>query len=255
MTKSYYFKSLLLSSAALSVLFVSCGSDGGEEEILTVSPTSVIMHYDESQQLTASGQIDFWTSDNEFVATVSPSGLVSGNHVGVTSIKAAKGTKSVFSTVEIKPRYNVFDTPVTDFGATKATIKSREKHTFSSERDNALLYIFSEGTHPCLASYAFQNNKLFAIYLYLKAGDYQAAGLHLLERYQPATLYDDAYFFMNGLTSASSNMMIMLETTTFSGSTMTCVAYGKWPMESSSSAKDTRSFFPETALPLNELFQ
>ena len=86
MKKMKFWSILLLMSVSLPLLN-SCGSDDDDDgaKPLSVSPASVSMKYDESQQLSASGATS-WRSENEFVASVDQNGLVKGRHIGSTDI-------------------------------------------------------------------------------------------------------------------------------------------------------------------------
>jgi hypothetical protein len=235
MKKLLYFCLALLVSAIVSVSFVSCGSDD-DDPGLSITPESVVMHYNDTKQLKSEGATS-WLSNDEFVATVDQKGVVTGGHVGTTQIVASNGKKSASATITITPEYDLYDTPITDFGASKSVIKSKERHELSSEKDSYLSYTYSEGNHPCLVTYNFDQNKLSTILVALKYSDYITAGYYLIERYQPFGKTDELYVFINSNKTDKATMGVSLGTMTISGSKITAIMYTPYPLNSSSSPR------------------
>lgn len=217
--------------ALLGVGFISCGGDDDDVK-LSISPESVSMYYEDTQQLTPSEKVDSWISENEFVAKVSSTGLVTGGHIGSTRIKAIQGNRTAYSTITINPKYNLFDTPVTDFGASMSSIKSKETHKLYSESDNIIYYTYAEGNHPCLVYYTFKNGKMSGIMAILKESDYATAGYYLLERYQPAGTTNGLFVFLNEKTKEKATMSVTLGLEKVSGSYVTGIMYLAYPDES-----------------------
>lgn len=235
MKKKLFLHSIaIMMVSMLCVNLSSCGSDDDSNELeLTVSPESVSLHYEETVQLQASDNVNTWMSENEFVATVNSSGYVTGGHVGTTRIKAAQGSRVGYSTITIVPKYNLYDTPITEFGATKATIKGMETHELSGETETSLLYRYTVGTHPCLVMYNLKSGRLDGIMAMLKYSDFVTAGYHLLERYQAASKTDDLFIFLNNNSPETATMAVTLGTQVIDGSTITAIVYMPWPLESS----------------------
>ena len=77
MKKTFRLAGLMLM-VITSFNFMSCGGDDDEPNI-SVTPTSVVMHYDDTQQLKAEGTTaTSWTVEDEFIASVEQTGLVKG---------------------------------------------------------------------------------------------------------------------------------------------------------------------------------
>lgn len=93
----------------------ACSSDDDEGSGIVVSPSSISLHYEETQQLKADGATS-WLSEDEFVASVDQSGLVKGGHVGTTKIIATNGSKKSACEVTITPKYYLFDEPLLRWG-------------------------------------------------------------------------------------------------------------------------------------------
>lgn len=118
--------SVKLASAALALFLAGCDKEEDKKvalQSITVSPPSVSLAVEETQQLTATpvpenaADVAFvWSSANEAVATVSQTGLVTAVSEGNTSVKVASSgiEKSVPVTVSLKS--------LTDFTVTPASI-------------------------------------------------------------------------------------------------------------------------------------
>ena len=65
MDKKFFFNVMAVVIAAIQcVVFSSCGNDDSEDLSLSVSPSSVTLHYDETVQLRVSGNADSWESEH-----------------------------------------------------------------------------------------------------------------------------------------------------------------------------------------------
>jgi hypothetical protein len=203
---------------------VSCGSDGDDDPGISITPSSVSMHYDDTKQLSAQGATS-WSSNDEFVAKVDQSGLVTGGHVGTTQIIASNGKKTSICDVTITPQYFLYDTPLLDWGISMTSVKSQETHELLSTKENNLMYNYTKGEIACLLTYNFENDKLRGIVVILNYSYYVDAGYYLLERYQPVAESEGMYVFLDALTKDKANTTIGLETTTISGSKVVSIIY------------------------------
>ena len=139
-------KLLLLTLLILPLAFASCGSDDEpnyKDQTLVVGSVYSIP-----------GGSTGWTSDNELIASVSTAG-VKAEHVGETYIR--NGNKSF--KVTVTPRFNTYEIPCLQFGASSSTVKSfMSGYTMISETDEILLYT---GKHPVsFVAYLFTNSAL-----------------------------------------------------------------------------------------------
>ena len=217
---------MCLMGAVLS----SCGDDESDDSPKTISiiPSSVNLYYEETQQLSASGATS-WSSENDFVAEVDSKGLVTANHVGSTNILASNGNVKGKCTVTVKPKYNCYDTPLLNWGASKNAISAAETHTKgSSSSSNHLYYQYTNGTTVAVVQYVFENNALKGINVIAPSSDYASIGLHLLERYQPIGKDDDSnFYFIDSMDLKLARNVLSLSLTTISSSNYTLVTYIK----------------------------
>ena len=148
---------------SLSQCFISCSKDddGETEQKVTITPTSITIHHDDTRQLSATNAKN-WSSDDDFVAEVDGNGVVTGGHIGTTIITAQNGTSHASCKVTITPKYNLYDTPILDWGATMSSIQSKETHTHSSSSSNTtmLSYDYSKNGSSYALFYFFEGGKI-----------------------------------------------------------------------------------------------
>lgn len=149
----------MLLCTAISFCFLSCSKD----EECSINTTSISLTSDGTYALIVSPSGDGWTfeSENDLIASVSSTGLITANYVGTTTIivkNEAKGF-SAKCTVTVNPIYLMFREPSTNFGATKSTIKAFEKRSLYKEDVGTLTYL-GENAFITSAIYLFENSIL-----------------------------------------------------------------------------------------------
>ena len=235
---------------ATSLSIVSCGSDD-DAKPLSVTPSSISMKYDESQQLSSSGA-NSWCSENEFVATVDQKGLVKGNHVGNTNIIASNGSSSGKCTVTITPKYNFFDLPVLNWGASETAIRNAETHGAAEKSGDYLLYGYSNGTIPVVVMYYFKNGALYSVNQ-LTASDYYAnAGLFLIERFQAIGESDGMYIFIDAMASKNAKTLAGLSYMTLSSKKYASITYISNTVSSNKVSRRSMSVIPSDVIKIAE---
>lgn len=218
---------IVVSLSYLSMMLVSCSKDNEELETkVTISPTSVSMYYDDVKQLSSSN-VTNWSSKNVFVADVDDKGLVKAAHVGTTQIIASNGQSSAVCEVIVKPKYDLYDTPILEWGISKSILQSKETHKPSKTTisGDALAYDYSKGGKSYALMYSFENDKLAKIVVFTDLLSYVDVGSYLLERYQPASIESDLTMFFDGYTKDQITTAIGLQTYKISGTTLTMVSY------------------------------
>ena len=210
------------------VCFSSCSKDDDQEidTKVTVTPTKVSMYYEETFQLSGTN-VTKWESKDDFVAKVDSKGLVTGSHVGSTQIIASNSRNSSSIEVTIIPKYDLYDTPILEWGASMATIQSKETHTKknTSSTSAMLVYDYSKNSNSCLLAYYFTNGKLSRIDIYMDLMLYVSIGNYLLERYSPLSVENDLTMFADGYTKDKMTTIIGLQTKKVSGTQLTYVSY------------------------------
>lgn len=179
--------SLMLLLATLFT-FTSCGGDD-EPDNTKLSQTSYTLYHEDTQEIKGSNLTGIeWNSENEFVATVK-NGVITAQYVGETTVKSVNDNLE-FS-VEVKPKYNTYEEPYLDWGASKATIKAKYG-TPAGEDTNSLLYQTSNSNAPIML-YLFENGKMSTCGVVCKVSTAYELGDFLVERYVPVKVDVDDY--------------------------------------------------------------
>lgn len=177
---------VMLFVAVLGLSITSCSKDDDvPEPNVVLSTTNIVMYYEQTKKLTAENATS-WRTENDFVATVDENGLVTGGHVGTTRIIASNRSSSATCNVTIQPRYNLYDSPILDWGASMSEIRNKETHeNMSMSSTTSLAYFYNKSTdNPVVVLYSFENGKLDYASVILKWNTFASAVNHLVERYQ-----------------------------------------------------------------------
>ena len=125
----------------LILVCIACTKE--EKEHFTIDQDNVSLQHDGTIQLTTTpSQTCTWTSDNETIATVSESGLVTGVFIGDTKIRAQTSTGNLIDVcnVHITPRSTLYTEPFFIYGSSISMIKSKEKRSLYNEDSESLIY-------------------------------------------------------------------------------------------------------------------
>ena len=156
-----------------SMSLVSCSSDDDKDSINT-SPITVYA----GSKYNIEGDVNSAVSSNEFVALVEKN-QVTGNHVGETSITVNSKHKIP---VTVRPKFMIMDDPVTDWGASKTTIKQKHKQgTLKQETSDMVAY--EKCGDADMVAYSFKNGKLAGIVVMMAMSKMNAYVDYLTERY------------------------------------------------------------------------
>ncbi len=217
--KKYYFSLLsVFFVAALCVGFTSCGGDDDEGDF-NISPSEVTIKCKESSPtIKANVVADSWTIEDDFVARIyatqrnASSCYVVGYHIGTTRIKATKGGKTAYTTVTVEPTSTLYDTPILDFSASKASIKSKENHVFTDEDEETLQYRYLSGTHECIVTYYFKENKMTFVSVIIINYNESEIQDFLSQRYQADNDVEGLY--INARSRENATLFVMEGTST-----------------------------------------
>lgn len=216
----------MYSTLSVLLCLLSCSKNSDEEITLSIAPSNVTLHSDETFQMSGTN-VAQWKSKDYFVAEVNEKGFITGRHVGTTQIVASNGKESAICEVTIVPRYDLFDTPILEWGASKSTIQSKENHQqmTSSSTSTMLAYDYSKNNKSCALFYYFSNGKLSRIDAYMDLLQYVNVGSHLTERYAPLNVEDDLVMFADGYTKGEMTTVVGLQTQKISGTELTYISY------------------------------
>ena len=186
------------------VCFTACSSDDEEER--PNIPTSHYMKVGESFNL---GYKSNWTSSNIFAATVDNEGVVTAVRKGTANIYSTSKDLSCY--ISVSPSYTLYSDPITQWGSSKSSIKSK-KGTPSSESETLLSYNISSTITP-LEMYLFENNRLEASAIAVKTLYSDELVEHLLQRYKALTVDKENYslYFIDAGTVSDCETIVMAQ--------------------------------------------
>lgn len=131
-----------------------------------------------------------WNPQNEYVATIED-GIITGEYVGTTTVTST--SKNLSFTVEVKPKYNLYDEPELNWGATMSAIQALYGEPISST-SNSLLYA-SDNTNAPLVMYQFSEGKLSSSTVLVKTDYAETLAYFLSERYVTVSASNSTFIF------------------------------------------------------------
>lgn len=187
------------------ILFAACSKDDSNDLVIT-SSKEVGLTSQETSQIKCSDPKATYASEDEFVATVSETGLITAKRIGETYIDI-NGKKSV--KVTIRPVYTQFVEPQFLFGATKEDVYSKVGTNYYSSDDTGISYIPSSGKVKYY-SYLLKDGKVSSVGMIVSTDDLESITNFLLERYVPISLEEEDYtaVLANALTEDKITMLV-----------------------------------------------
>ncbi len=169
-----YFYSVLL----LIIPFISCDKNEEEDNYKDTDVNSIVLYVNKTKDLGVKG--DFLTSDNDFVASVSEDGVVTGKHIGETYIN----TKTKKIPTVVMGMYHLYDDPVLEWGRSMSTVKAKQKQGKISNAATASNVLRYDNAGSATAiGYTFENGKLKSVGVILELKYSSMIADFLLERY------------------------------------------------------------------------
>lgn len=146
-----------LIGIALCSMISSCKEDDDDSSSKPLTNLSYTMKY--SEKVAFEGETDL-KIENPFIASLKD-GYINGNHIGTTT-GSYKGKQTI--SIEVKPMYSYVDYPITDWGCSQATIKSKQPSVWklqSNSNTTSLTYLqYSGSAVKYITIYTFNNGKL-----------------------------------------------------------------------------------------------
>jgi len=156
-----------------SLSMVSCSSDDDEDSFKT-SPITVYA----GSTYNIEGNVNSAVSSDEFVVLVDKN-EVTGNHVGEAYVTVNSKHKIP---VTVRPKYMIMDDPVTEWGASMATIKQKQRQGKLKQETSEMLAYENCGDAE-LMGYSFKNGKLAGIVVMMSTSNMTAYTNYLKERF------------------------------------------------------------------------
>lgn len=192
------------------LLIISCGKND-DKPGTTLDQHEVSLNYDQTHQFKISEggtALDAskvtWTSSDIHVGTIDAAGLFTAHKIGTTTIKAVTNGSTLTSEVTVIPYSELCVEPITEFGISLATVKSREKRAMLEQTTTALLY---KGENPKVLNviYSFNASALeSSILLFSPTSEVvEESARFFAERYPFVGESEDIFFFEDAKTTLS----------------------------------------------------
>lgn len=201
-------KKLLFLAFALA-FFCACSDD---DSGIGLEKTEIELLSDESYTiLSSSDHVLTYTSDNNFVATVSSQGVIEAQRIGHAKISVSDGETVEYISVKINPKYDLYPEPFLEFGTKRSDIIARFGIP-TQETEQGISYIDNTNTAkaPVRIFLFDDNDRLSSTNIGVRTEYSSILGSFLNERYLLYT-YDEeeaTVFFVDGLTDATISMAV-----------------------------------------------
>lgn len=213
----------LLLTAIIAIATTSCKDD---DDIIKLATSETTLNYQDKFQIDVTSDLVInYESQDEYIATVSATGLITAGHVGTTLINISSGNEVKQFKVTVEPKYTTYETPFIEWGATPTQVVSKfGKNYYFNEEYNTISYEGLNSEYVLQTRFLFNDNdQLYSSAVYFDAATFGQVALYLYERYQfveSGELEDGRlmHFFVDGLTSADVKMSIAvleIDDTTF----------------------------------------
>ncbi len=229
-------KTLLL--AFLPLFLIACSSSDDDDNGLRKS--NYTLNYGQSVDIGADGNL---VIDNDFVASYE-NGKIFGDHIGETDA-IYEGSQKITITVNGTSTY--LNYPVTDWGASKSTVKSNHKGgSLLSEDSEDIMYTISSGSKVrYIYFYSFENGKLSSSGLAVPSTEASELVDWLSQKYSISMTGDDEIFTagMDAYSSSKATTFVGIGARNMGGNTyITTYAYLLAFVPMSSSRGTTEDF-------------
>ncbi len=222
-------KTLALALAAFPLLFTDCGFNDFDDNSIKVNQDQYVLHYKETAQINPITKATdvVYTSESEYVASVSESGLITAKRVGEANLHISNMVTCCHVTVKVEPLYNIYPEPTHDinFGESKASVKSTFGSNPTEEQTAALVYRNYYKDYDYV--FLFEDEALSAMGVLIPTPSLPDSFTDfLLERYQMVAFEDGESTFINqnrdlGVSMAPSANSSEIIVAYFPGSTKT----------------------------------
>lgn len=196
--------------AAATIVLSGCGKEDDVDNSILLTSSNQTLFYDDEFQIDATSSLPItYTSEDEYHAKVSASGLVTAGRVGETNIVLSNGKDTKKIKITVRPESNLYPEPELTFGMTRAAVKSK-LGTPDSETDAGMGWTNYSTNAPILMCLFDEADKLESYSVMVKTAYSSELGTFLGERYVPFSIDEENYTILcvNGLTLDTATMLI-----------------------------------------------
>ncbi|MHC1689825.1 MAG: Ig-like domain-containing protein [Bacteroidales bacterium] len=198
----------LIISLALAAILLACQ----KEPVLTLEQTNISLKSGENFSISATGFDSYtFTSQDEYVAKVSATGVVTAQRIGKTNIVVKAEDKVAYFNVEVAPAYNFFIEPITEWGMSRAQLVSK-LGTPASSTASGVGYTHSSAIAP-ISVYLFDSKGLSVSSILINSNYSSQLGSFMAERYLPVSIDADEYsiYLINALSLQKATTIVGLK--------------------------------------------
>ena len=178
------------------------------EALIILDTTAATLNSGETYQINAECEYPIsYTSENEYVASVSEDGLVTANFVGTTNIMLeAEGDSQTFE-VTVAPVSELYPEPEIEIGESKDAIVERFGDPDDEDEEIIVYYGFAESSFMLMV--AFDDEDLVQYYMVVMEYDYvEELDTFLSERYLYVTEQDGVKVYINALDVNDATLIV-----------------------------------------------
>ena len=208
--KKFFAKVAIAICLAGTTMFSGCNKDNNSN-IISLKVSETTLYHDDEYQIEATSNSKItYSSENEYHARISESGLVTAMFVGETNILLSNSEDSKTFKVIVKPKSNLYPEPNVTFGDSKSSIIAK-LGTPNSTTSTGIAYSNYSNSAPILMFLFDSSNKMTSYVIMVRSAYSSALADFLLERYLPVAEQDGLYMFINGLNVNTATMVVGLE--------------------------------------------
>ncbi|MDR2920091.1 MAG: Ig-like domain-containing protein [Tannerella sp.] len=176
-------KLFLLMLMALPFVFTSCSDDDDEDNGIKIKNSKIEMVAGDSEQINVTSDLSLsYTSEDEYYATVSSTGVITAKRVGETNIIVTNAEAAAKVSVIVSPKYTTYPDPDFMFGETRSNVI--KKHgTPDTETDDAVLYDGYSTKAPIIIYTFDASNKVSGVGVMIGTTYTEELAAFLAERY------------------------------------------------------------------------
>lgn len=200
----------------LAVLVASCSKDDdNDKHTIYLRDSGVTLKYGETFEMTAlSGTPITYTSENEFHATVSNTGVVTAGRIGETNIIVDDGRNTRLFNVVVEKSSDLYEEPNMDWGISRSGLIARIGEP--SDISETFLYYKTGSNSVPEIMYSFKNDKLESAVVMVHIDYSNILGVFLDERYMPISFEDGVFIFVNAVNPQDVTLVVGASIATFS---------------------------------------
>ena len=167
-----------------ALVAVSCSNNKkGEDRMLSVKVGTASLNAGQTFQIQAEGGSGSYTymSDNDYVAMVSPSGMVTAVRVGIANVTVSSAGHTAKVKVDVSPVSTLYIEPAMDWGSTRAQMIAKLGSPFD-QGDDFLLYAGIAPADYYMYSFS-ESDRLRSVMVYIQSAYLAQVKVFLDERY------------------------------------------------------------------------